>query len=201
MTASKPDSPSFAATRARSPGTCADFGAARRPRPPARPVDERDGARTPTRTCTKLGRTAGGHRQGAENIPAFRPGRRTSAYPRQQADARRLRSGAHGGDHPDGLPIGGYRFQPTLSNRNRPDCLILFPNGVPASSSTPSSRWRPGTPSARGRRAGSGSSPRASFAATSQSISGHRRALPGPRRDPGHGLHVRAVGIDLRRHP
>ena len=30
---------------------------------------------------------------------------------------------------------------------------------------------------------------------------GHRRALLRARRDPGHGLHVRAVGIDLRRHP
>ena len=30
----------------------------------------------------------------------------------------------------DGLPIGGYRFQPTLSNGRRPDCLVAFPNGA-----------------------------------------------------------------------
>jgi len=29
----------------------------------------------------------------------------------------------------------------------------------------------------------------------------HRRELPAPRRDAGHGFHVRAVGIDLCRHP
>ena len=28
----------------------------------------------------------------------------------------------------DGLPTGSYAFQATLSNRNRPDCLITFPN-------------------------------------------------------------------------
>ena len=32
----------------------------------------------------------------------------------------------------DGLPNGGYRFQATLSNGTRPDCLVLFPNGAPA---------------------------------------------------------------------
>ena len=32
----------------------------------------------------------------------------------------------------DGLPLGGYRFQPSLSNGNRPDCLILFPNNAPS---------------------------------------------------------------------
>ncbi len=32
----------------------------------------------------------------------------------------------------DGLPASGYRFQPTLKNNTRPDCLILFPNGTPA---------------------------------------------------------------------
>lgn len=31
----------------------------------------------------------------------------------------------------DGLPQGAYRFQPQLTNGNRPDCLILFPNGAP----------------------------------------------------------------------
>ena len=29
----------------------------------------------------------------------------------------------------DGLPIHAYQFQATLTNHNRPDCLILFPNG------------------------------------------------------------------------
>ena len=32
----------------------------------------------------------------------------------------------------DGLPSSGYRFQPSLSNGNRPDCLILFPNQAPS---------------------------------------------------------------------
>ncbi len=31
----------------------------------------------------------------------------------------------------DGLPASGYQFQATLKNGNRPDCLILFPNGGP----------------------------------------------------------------------
>ncbi|MBP0438482.1 DNA recombination protein RmuC [Tianweitania sediminis] len=30
----------------------------------------------------------------------------------------------------DGLPQGGYEFQATLSNGNRPDCLIRMPNGT-----------------------------------------------------------------------
>ena len=32
----------------------------------------------------------------------------------------------------DGMPASGYTFQATLSNGNRPDCLILFPNGGPS---------------------------------------------------------------------
>ncbi|MBI1621013.1 DNA recombination protein RmuC [Aquamicrobium zhengzhouense] len=31
----------------------------------------------------------------------------------------------------DGLPHGAYEFQATLSNGNRPDCLIRMPNGAP----------------------------------------------------------------------
>lgn len=31
----------------------------------------------------------------------------------------------------DGLPQGAYQFQASLSNGNRPDCLILMPNGQP----------------------------------------------------------------------
>ena len=31
----------------------------------------------------------------------------------------------------DGLPIGAYSFQPTLSNNTRPDCMIAMPNGAP----------------------------------------------------------------------
>ncbi len=30
----------------------------------------------------------------------------------------------------DGLPAGSYRFQPTLSNGRRPDCVVAFPNGA-----------------------------------------------------------------------
>lgn len=32
----------------------------------------------------------------------------------------------------DGLPVGAYEFQATLSNGNRPDCLIRMPNGAPS---------------------------------------------------------------------
>jgi len=31
----------------------------------------------------------------------------------------------------DGLPKGAYEFQATLSNNNRPDCLVKMPNGAP----------------------------------------------------------------------
>ena len=32
----------------------------------------------------------------------------------------------------DGLPMGAYEFQATLSNGSRPDCLIRMPNGAPS---------------------------------------------------------------------
>ncbi|MGH6760532.1 MAG: DNA recombination protein RmuC [Phyllobacterium sp.] len=32
----------------------------------------------------------------------------------------------------DGLPRGAYEFQATLSNGNRPDCLVRMPNGTPS---------------------------------------------------------------------
>ncbi|MCP4070696.1 MAG: DNA recombination protein RmuC [Hyphomicrobiales bacterium] len=32
----------------------------------------------------------------------------------------------------DGLPMGAYEFQATLSNSNRPDCLIFMPNDTPS---------------------------------------------------------------------
>src|SRR5690606_23810993 len=32
----------------------------------------------------------------------------------------------------DGLPAGAYEFQATLSNGNRPDCLVRMPNGAPS---------------------------------------------------------------------
>lgn len=31
----------------------------------------------------------------------------------------------------DGLPMGAYSFQTTLTNGNRPDCLVAMPNGAP----------------------------------------------------------------------
>lgn len=31
----------------------------------------------------------------------------------------------------DGLPMGAYSFQPTLSNGSRPDCTVRMPNGSP----------------------------------------------------------------------
>jgi DNA recombination protein RmuC len=32
----------------------------------------------------------------------------------------------------DGLPMGAYEFQATLSNGSRPDCLVKMPNGAPS---------------------------------------------------------------------
>lgn len=32
----------------------------------------------------------------------------------------------------DGLPMGAYEFQATLSNNTRPDCLVRMPNGTPS---------------------------------------------------------------------
>lgn len=32
----------------------------------------------------------------------------------------------------DGLPMGAYEFQATLSNSTRPDCLVKMPNGTPS---------------------------------------------------------------------
>jgi DNA recombination protein RmuC len=32
----------------------------------------------------------------------------------------------------DGLPLGAYEFQATLSNGTRPDCLVKMPNGAPS---------------------------------------------------------------------
>src|SRR5204863_187571 len=31
----------------------------------------------------------------------------------------------------DGLPLGAYEFQPTLSNRTRPDCAVFLPDARP----------------------------------------------------------------------
>ena len=42
----------------------------------------------------------------------------------------------------DGLPKGAYSFQATLSNGRRPDCRSTSPTPPPASSSTPSFRWK-----------------------------------------------------------
>ena len=102
----------------------------------------------------------------------------------------------------DGLPASGYEFQATLSNGNRPDCLILFPNGGPSlviDAKFPLEGWN---------AIRAAETPEAKKAAESQfrrdtleARPGHRRALPGARRDAGHRLHVRAVGIDLLRHP
>ncbi len=32
----------------------------------------------------------------------------------------------------DGLPMGAYEFQATLSDGSRPDCLVRMPNGQPS---------------------------------------------------------------------
>ena len=105
----------------------------------------------------------------------------------------------------DGLPMGAYEFQATLSNGNRPDCLVKMPNGAPSlviDAKFPLEAWnairaRP-MPTDRAKRR---SRRRRPSAATSTSISGHLGEISDPGRDAGHGLHVRAVRIDLRRDP
>ena len=50
---------------------------------------------------------------------------------------------------PTACRTGAYEFQATLSNGSRPDCVIQHAERrAVAGRSTPSSRWKPGTPSA-----------------------------------------------------
>ena len=91
-------------------------------------------------------RAAGGHRQGAaEHHHAVGPGGRAAAHPRQQADARRLRPGAHGGDRPrrpadPRLPVPGDALEQHAAGLPHP-----VSDRARASSSTRSFRWKRGT--------------------------------------------------------
>ena len=64
----------------------------------------------------------------AEHHRTVDPRRLAAGHSGQQAAARRLRPTPHGDDHP-GRPAAGTptRFQATLSNGKRPDCLIHLP--------------------------------------------------------------------------
>ena len=99
----------------------------------------------------------------------------------------------------DGLPKGCYEFQHTLSNRTRPDCAIFLPDQRPLvidakfpleavnafrEAKTDDERKLAGGARARRHR---------------PACQRHRAEIPDPRRDPGPGADVRAVGIGLCR--
>jgi DNA recombination protein RmuC len=106
----------------------------------------------------------------------------------------------------DGLPMGAFSFQPTLSNGTRPDCTVPMPNGAPdlvIDAKFPLEAWnamREAEAEAAWR-----SGPAGRTAALPPGYGGayprHFGEVPDCRRNPGHGLPVRAVGIDLRRNP
>ncbi len=100
----------------------------------------------------------------------------------------------------DGLPTSLYDFQFTLSNRNRPDCVIRIPGNkalLVIDSKFPLEGFDAAAPRRHGRRKESRAGPGARQ--RRQACHRHRREIPDPRRsaDPGH--HVRAVGIHLCR--
>ena len=116
---------------------------------------------------------AGRHRHRARQHPvARRAGRAAAGDPVQQADARRLRPGAHGGDRrrrpADGrLRVPGDAFQRQPARLHHPDAE----RRAVAGRSTPSSRWKRGTPSAPPKAPTRRRSRRRPSAATSKSIS------------------------------
>lgn len=71
----------------------------------------------------------------------------------------------------DGLPIGAYSFQPTLSNGYRPDCTIRMPNGAPPLVVDAKFRWKRGMPSGRQERPSSRKRPGSNSVGTSKCIS------------------------------
>ena len=106
----------------------------------------------------------------------------------------------------DGLPHGAYEFQATLSNGTRPDCLVKMPNGAPSlviDAKFPLEAWNAIRAAADADNAGDAQKYAAQ--AFRRDIEYHLKAISEKyliiRRDAGHGLHVRAVGIDLRRDP
>lgn len=101
----------------------------------------------------------------------------------------------------DGLPMGAYAFQQTLSNGSRPDCTIRMPNGAPPlviDAKFPLEAWNAirdaGSPEA-GKIAGQQF--RRDMEVHIRDIS-EKYLIQG---NPGYGLSLRAVRIDLRRNP
>ena len=86
-------------------------------------------ARGTHENLSKLGERLAVIDKAQQTITSLWPGGRASAYPRQQADARRLRTGRMEAIVRDGLPIHAYAFQYTLPNGTRADCVIFFPTG------------------------------------------------------------------------
>ncbi len=100
----------------------------------------------------------------------------------------------------DGLPSSLYDFQFTLSNRNRPDCVIRIP-GNKALLVIDSKFPLEGFDALR--RAGTDEEKKAALAQVRarhrQACHRHRGKIPDPWRSPDAGHHVRAIGIDLCR--
>ena len=100
----------------------------------------------------------------------------------------------------DGLPKGAYEFQYTLSNGKRPDCVVFLPDQRPLVHRREISARGGDRVARRAHRRGEASIASAAAAQRrDEARHRHRREISDPRRDPGHGADVRAVGIGLRR--
>ena len=76
----------------------------------------------------------------------------------------------------DGLPHGAYEFQATLSNGNRPDCLVKMPNGAPSlviDAKFPLEAWN----AIRARRATRGDAQKIAAQAFRRDIEVHIKAI------------------------
>ena len=138
----------------------------------------------------------------AAQKPALRHGRGdgvAEGHPRQQADARRLRPGPHG-DHRARRPAAGRLYFQADADQQ----VAAGLRDPPAGRSAPlvvdaNSRWRgsPNSAAPATTRAEARGATRARR--RHPACRRHRGEISGPRRDPGRGADVRALGIDLRR--
>ncbi len=102
----------------------------------------------------------------------------------------------------DGLPQGAYEFQFTLSNGARPDCIIHMPNDTPplvVDAKFPLESWN------AIRAAETPEREKIAQQMFRRDVEVHIKAISDryflPGRNAGHRLHVRAVGIGVRRDP
>jgi hypothetical protein len=106
----------------------------------------------------------------------------------------------------DGLPMGAFSLQPTLSNGTRPDCTVENAEWRTGSGHRRQVSARSLERDARGggrrqRRAGSAKCTTALPPGYGGPYPRHFGQVPDCRRNPGHGVPVRALGIDLRGNP